>query len=174
MQNVWITSDLHFGHKGICEFTTSNGKPVRPWDNYEEMDNELVKRFNEKVLPQDKCYILGDVTINRRGLATIARLNCKNLVLIKGNHDIFRLNEYTPYFRDIRAYMNLNGVLLSHIPVHPDEFHRWKGQIHGHLHTNRVMKDDKIDPRYENVCVEQTDFYPVLLNDVLARFESSC
>lgn len=167
MQDIWVTSDLHFGHKGICEFVQANGTPVRPWDSYQEMDEELIKRFNERVKPNDKCYILGDVTINRRGLSTIGRLNCKNLVLVKGNHDVFRLNEYTEYFIDIRAYMVVKDVLLSHIPIHPDELYRWHGQIHGHLHTKHVMKDGIRDIRYKNVCVEQTDFYPILLNDAL-------
>lgn len=169
MQNVWVTSDIHFGHKNICVFETTDGKKVRPWDNYEDMDNELVNRFNERVQPEDKCYILGDVAINRRALATISRLNCKNLVLVKGNHDLFRLNEYTPYFRDIRAYMVYKNVVMSHIPIHPTSLDRWAGQLHGHLHTEVVMLGNKPDPRYFNVCVEQNDFYPFLLDDAIAR-----
>lgn len=171
MQNVWVTSDLHFGHKGICNFVKSDGEPVRPWDNYEEMDDELVRRFNEKVQPDDKCYILGDVTINRRALPTIARLNCKNMILVKGNHDVFRLDEYTPYFKDIRAYIEYSNVILSHIPIHPCEMNRWRGQLHGHLHTNIVMLGDQPDTRYVNVCVEQHDFYPILLSDAIARIK---
>lgn len=171
MKNVWVTSDLHFGHKNICNFVTSDGQPVRPWDTPEEMDEELIARFNERVAPTDKCYILGDVAINRRALATLSRLNCKDLVLIKGNHDIFRLEEYTKYFRDIRACMIYKDVVMSHVPVHPNSFLRWKGQLHGHMHSNIVMLDDKPDTRYVNVCVEQNDFYPFLLDDAIAMIK---
>ena len=130
---TWVTADIHFGHKGICEFSKEDGTKVRPWNSYEEMDDELVKRFNEVVMPDDKCYILGDVTINRRALPTIARLNCKNLILIKGNHDNFRLQEYQEYFIDIRAGQVYNDIWLSHIPIHPQCLDRWVGNIHRHL-----------------------------------------
>ena len=171
MADVWVTSDPHFGHVGICKFLRPDGTKVRPWDNYEEMDEELVKRFNETVKPTDKLYILGDVAINRRALSTLARLHCKDMVLIKGNHDIFRLEEYTTYFRDIRAYHVQQNVIMSHIPIHPHEMSRWTGQLHGHLHSNRVMLSgtDLPDLRYVNVCVEHHDYRPVLLNDMIAQ-----
>ena len=168
IRDIWVTSDLHFGHVGICNFLKNDGTKVRPWDNYEEMDEELVKRFNDKVKPDDTCYILGDVVINRRALTTIARLNCRDMVLIKGNHDLFRLNEYTPYFRDIRAYMVYDNILLSHIPVHPQSLERWGGQIHGHLHNDDVLNNGVPDPRYFNVCVEKHDFAPILLQDAIS------
>ncbi|MGA1873758.1 MAG: hypothetical protein ACMUHY_08805, partial [Thermoplasmatota archaeon] len=41
-------------------------------------------------------------------------------VLIKGNHDIFKLTDYTKYFRDIRGYHVMNGLILSHIPISKD------------------------------------------------------
>ena len=169
--DIWVTSDLHFGHANVCKFLKDDGSKVRPWDNYEEMDVELIKRFNERVKPDDKCYILGDVVLNRRALPTIGRLNCKDLVLIKGNHDLFRLNEYTPYFRDIRAYMVFEDVLLSHIPVHPQSLDRWKGQIHGHLHNDLVLKDGIPDLRYFNACVEQHEFAPILLQDAISQLK---
>ena len=168
MADVYVISDPHFGHVGICNFLRPDNTKVRPWDTYEEMDEELIKRFNERVKPDDKCYILGDVALNRRALPTIGRLNCKDMVLIKGNHDLFRLEEYTPYFRDIRAYMVFEDVLLSHIPVHPQSLDRWKGQIHGHLHHDLVLKDGIPDLRYFNACVEQHDFAPILLQDAIS------
>ena len=48
-------------------------------------------------------YHLGDVVINRKALSTLYCLN-SDKVLIKGNHDIFKLEDYTPHFRDIRGY----------------------------------------------------------------------
>jgi calcineurin-like phosphoesterase family protein len=174
MPAVFLVSDTHFGHAGVCKFMRNDGvTKLRPWNNPEEMDEEMVKRWNETVRPNDKVYHLGDVVINRKALSIMRRLK-GDKVLIRGNHDIFRLEDYTPFFRDIRGYHVMNGMILSHIPIHEESLGRFGTNIHGHLHANRVMKVDKygtswIDPRYHCVCVEQTDFRPILFEDVLKR-----
>ena len=169
MPAVFLVSDTHFGHAGVCRFLNQDGTKLRPWDNPEEMDEELVKRWNETVRPNDKVYHLGDVVINRRVLKTLSRLN-GDKVLIRGNHDIFRDDEYRQYFRELRAYHVMNGMILSHIPIHPDSLGRFGTNIHGHLHSNRVMTEINgvvvPDLRYICVCVEQTDFRPILFEDV--------
>lgn len=175
MPSVFITSDTHFGHAGVTKFLRDDGTKLRPWDSVEEMDEEMVKRWNETVKPNDKVYHLGDVVINRKALSLMHRLN-GDKVLIKGNHDIFKLTDYTEHFRDIRAYHVMNGLILSHIPVHESNLYRFGCNIHGHLHSNRVMMTDqygvtKIDPRYFCACVEQTDFRPILFEDVLERIK---
>lgn len=175
MPAVFLVSDTHFGHTGVCRFLRNDGTKLRPWDNPEEMDEEMVKRWNETVRPNDKVYHLGDVVINRKALNIMRRLN-GDKVLIRGNHDIFRLEDYTPFFRDIRGYHVMNGMILSHIPVHEESLGRFGTNIHGHLHANRVMKVDEygtswIDPRYHCVCVEQTDFRPILFEDVIKRIK---
>jgi len=170
MATTWLYSDPHFGHAGVCKFLRADGTKLRPWDTPEEMDEELVKRYNERVRPKDKIYFLGDVVINRRALKTLERLN-GDKVLIKGNHDIFTLKDYTPYFRDIRAYHVMNKYLFCHIPVHTDSKGRFAGNIHGHTHSNRVMKDGVIDPFYQCVCVEQIGFAPISLEEVMEKIK---
>ena len=171
MPSVFLVSDTHFGHAGVCRFMRNDGvTKLRPWDSPEEMDEEMVRRWNETVRPNDKVYHLGDVVINRKALNIMYRLN-GDKVLIKGNHDIFKLEDYTQHFRDIRGYHVMNNYILSHIPVHPESKGRFAGNIHGHLHSNRVMDkwNANPDPWYECVCVEQTDFRPVLFEDVMKR-----
>lgn len=171
MPSVFLTSDTHFGHANICKFTNYDGSPLRPWDDVAEMDEEMVKRWNETVGPKDKVYHLGDVVINRRHLNILSRLN-GDKVLIKGNHDIFKLTDYTEHFRDIRAYHVMNGCILSHIPISKDSIARFGTNIHGHLHGNRVLKEDgTIDPDYFCVCVEHTDFKPILFEEVVQRIK---
>jgi len=177
MPAVFLVSDTHFGHAGVCRFLRDDGSKLRPWDDPEEMDEEMVRRWNETVRPKDKVYHLGDVVINRRALKTLARLN-GDKVLIKGNHDIFRMDEYTPYFRDIRGYHVMNGMILSHIPMHEESLARFGTNIHGHLHYNRVRSYNidtntkEIDPRYHCVCVEHTDYRPILFEDVIKRIHN--
>jgi calcineurin-like phosphoesterase family protein len=134
------------------------------------MDEFMIAAWNERVRPTDKVYHLGDVVINRRSLSTLSRLN-GDKVLIRGNHDIFRDDEYRQYFRELRAYHVMNGMILSHIPIHEASLGRFGVNIHGHLHSNRVMKDGAVDVRYHCVCVEQTDFAPILFEDVIKRIE---
>jgi calcineurin-like phosphoesterase family protein len=185
MPSVFLVSDTHFGHTGVCRFTRNDGvTKLRPWDNADEMDEFMVKAWNERVKPTDKVYHLGDVVINRKALKIMHRLN-GDKVLIRGNHDIFPDVEYRQYFRELRAYHVMNGLILSHIPVHEASLGRFGCNIHGHLHANRVMKargvdartgeilySDEIDPRYHCVCVETTDFAPILLEDVYKRIEA--
>ena len=178
MPSVFLVSDTHFGHAGVCHFTRNDGvTKLRPWDSAEEMDEAMVKAWNERVRPTDKVYHLGDVVIKRRALPILDRLN-GDKVLIRGNHDIFKDEDYSKYFRSLRGYHVMNGMILSHIPIHPESLGRFGVNIHGHLHANRVMRDlalcgrnDVIDTRYHCVCVEQTDFAPILFEDVIKRIK---
>jgi len=180
MPAVFLVSDTHFGHAGVCRFTHPDDPEVklRPWTDPDEMDEEMIRRWNDRVRPKDKVYHLGDVVINRRALKTLARLN-GDKVLIRGNHDIFPDVEYREHFRELRAYHVMNGMILSHIPIHEASLGRFGVNIHGHLHASRVMINDPfgyrppmIDTRYHCVCVEQTNFAPILFEDVIQRIEA--
>ena len=166
MRNHWVVSDTHFGHAGVCRFThLDTGIKIRPWTDPNEMDEDMVRMWNELVAPNDRVYHLGDVVINRRCLPTLDRLNGKK-VLIRGNHDIFKLEEYARYFEDIRGckVLSKEGIIMTHIPVHISQLERWKVNVHGHLHSNVL-----VDPRYINVCVEQIGFKPISLDEILDR-----
>ena len=164
MPAVYLTADPHWGHEGVCRFMRNDGvTKLRPWDNAAEMNEAMIKNWNETVRPNDKIYVLGDVAMNKNAFhAVMPRLN-GDKILIKGNHDILKLEEYVPrrkesksvqeqeqfdieyenkknvYFRDIRAYHVMNGCILSHIPIHPESLARFGCNIHGHLHANEVM-----------------------------------
>ncbi len=154
---------------------------LRPWTNPQEMDEYMIDAWNSVVKPHDKVYHLGDVVINRKALQTLNRLN-GDKVLIRGNHDIFRDEEYRPYFRAIRAYHVLDGMILSHIPLHESSLGRFGVNVHGHLHARRVLLprgvdaktgttlySDKVDTRYHCVCVEQTNYRPISLEELRER-----
>jgi calcineurin-like phosphoesterase family protein len=139
------------------------------------MDEEMVKRWNETVKPTDKVYHLGDVVINRKALSIMHRLN-GDKVLIRGNHDIFKDDDYRQHFRELRPYScNERNDFVSYSGFILISIGRFGTNIHGHLHTGRVMtgiKNSKIDPRYHSVCVEQTDFRPILFEDVMKRIKA--
>jgi len=177
MSNIFVTSDTHFGHAGVCVFTTDDGSKLRPWASADEMDEDMVERWNAVVKPEDKVYHLGDVVINRKALGIMRRLNGRK-VLIKGNHDIFKLSDYVEHFKDIRAYHVMDGMIFSHIPMHVESLARFGCNVHGHLHANRVMRvkhtgaTPEIDPRYFSACVEHHNFAPVAFEDMVAQIKA--
>lgn len=174
MTKTWVVADPHFGHMGVCRFLRADGvTPLRPWNDPEEMDKALVEKWNDVVSDKDRVYLLGDVAINKKMLATLGFLKGRK-VLVKGNHDIYRLKDYTPYFDDIRAYVvklddQKNKIILSHIPIHPESLGRFGINIHGHLHSNRVMLDGVPDERYVCVSVEHTNYAPIELAEAIKR-----
>lgn len=182
MSNIFLCSDWHLNHENIINFTRGNSQEkMRDFACVEDMNEHIVAQHNRVVKPKDKVYHLGDVCFNKRDLQIIARMNGEK-ILIKGNHDKLKLADYVPYFKDVRGTHQLDGMILSHIPIHPSSLARWGVNVHGHLHHNRVMLPyneagifpAKQDPRYYCVSMEQLDDYtPVSLEqlkkNVLAR-----
>ena len=173
MANIFLYSDPHFSHENICRFLREDGTKVRPFDNAAEMDEELVKRWNEVIQVQDKVYVLGDVVMHKNNMPILKRLNGHKR-LVRGNHDIYSTKEYMKYFEDIHGVRVLEDMILSHIPLHVDSItKRFNTNVHGHLHTAFVKDANGLpDSRYHCVCVEQTDYRPLSVDEVRARIKA--
>ena len=167
MPEVFIISDTHFGHNNIVKFNRSDGSPLRPWDNVDEMDDALIKNWNSVVGKEDKVYHLGDATMNSKSLNVFYNLNGTK-ILIKGNHDIQALKYYTPHFKDIRGSHELDGFLMTHIPVHDSQKGRYRANIHGHIHAGKMK-----DPWYYNVSVEAIDYTPINFNEIQRHYKNT-
>jgi calcineurin-like phosphoesterase family protein len=140
------------------------------------MNEYMVMQHNRVVKPGDKTYFLGDVTMgrNQKSLEILRRMNGEK-VLIKGNHDLAPASYYLEHFKDIRACHVLDRMILTHIPVHTESLGRFPINVHGHLHSNRVMGafGTKPDERYQSVCMEQLDDYtPISLEQLKARIKN--
>ena len=127
----------------------------------------MVHNHNKVVAPNDKVYFLGDVTMRKKHLPILGRMNGKK-VLVKGNHDMEGAKEYLKYFYDLRGSHVLDKYILTHIPIHTASIERWNGNIHGHLHSNKVMMPcfDVEDPRYFCASVENINYTPIPFEDV--------
>ena len=169
MANIFFTSDWHLGHENILTFNKEDGTKLREFSSTDEMHEYMIKQHNSVVSKNDKVYVLGDVTFHNRNLHIVDRFNGEK-VLIKGNHDVLKLSQYAPYFKDVRGSHQFKGVIMTHIPIHPDSLARWGVNIHGHLHSNRVRdKYDEEDFRYFNVSVESLkDYTPISLEEIKA------
>ncbi len=164
MSNIFLIADTHFGHANILKFTKEDGTLLRPgFDDIEHMNEVFIFNWNSVVKPIDKVYHLGDIGFkNATEVGKIMNRLHGEKVLIKGNHDNLKLSQYAQWFKDVRGTHQLAGFILSHIPIHPGSLARWAGNIHGHLHANKI-KDD----RYINVSVECINYTPIELNECI-------
>ena len=169
MSNIFFASDHHFHHKNILTFKDAESNPLRVFDSVEHMNEHMVTMHNSVVNPNDKVYFLGDVTMarNAKGLEILARMNGEK-VLIKGNHDLCSAQQYLQYFKDIRGSHQFEGMILTHIPIHPESLARWGLNVHGHLHNNvvRMPLAQIPDRRYFNVSVERINYTPISLEQI--------
>ena len=76
---IFLTSDLHLGHDK--DFVVQ----ARGFETVEEMNAEIIRRWNERVYPDDDVYVLGDLMLgdNDYGIKCINRL-AGNIHIILG------------------------------------------------------------------------------------------
>lgn len=120
---IWFTADCHIGHYNCIKFCK------RPFQTAEEMDKEIIRRWNEKVAPDDTIYIIGDF-IWRGGKGfkryIISQLNGHKIFLL-GNHDgktaqpqsYLGLGFDEVYSHHTEIEIDGQSVLLCHYPYNP-------------------------------------------------------
>jgi hypothetical protein len=176
MRPTFVIADLHMGDEDMCKLVKADGHPLRPFSTIEEHDETIIANWN-KVVPKDaRVYVLGDIAQKKSDIPKIGRLNGSRKILIAGNHDIYPTSEYIKYFKDIRATHRLeNGILMSHIPIHPNTFGKaHKVNVHGHIHDKRVKKEEwssigmmrEIDQRYFCVSCEHINYTPIDITEI--------
>lgn len=173
MQKTFFISDTHFGHSNIIKFEPY----YRPYKTIQEHDAALVDKWNSVVNKNDIVWHLGDFAFGSQNVKIASKLNgIKKLVL--GNHDTAPTAQYLQYFDKLYGCASYKGFILSHVPVHSSQFHRFMGNIHGHLHSKRVnhatygissyfIEEDK---RYFNVSCEQIDCTPIEFSVLLEKW----
>ena len=164
----FIISDTHFSHENIIRYCN------RPFAHADEMDECLIQYWNEVVRPEDHVRHLGDVSMKRGGrleqlafIRLIKRLNGhKRLIL--GNHDHFPTEVYLEAgFEKIQGTGQWlgDGIIYSHYPIHPSNFGRAMGNVHGHVHQNPSplpFRDNEFENKkvYYNASVEAINYRP--------------
>ena len=145
---IFYTSDTHFFHDNIIKYSS------RKFTSVEEMNEELVKRWNEKVGKTDTVIHLGDVMFGGDdNLHVLRRLN-GNKQLILGNHDQRRSaatwGKYFGSVHDIRIIFDPvidRQIALLHYPMEswPHKYHHavhLHGHCHGHLERTMIGRMD--------------------------------
>lgn len=183
---IYFTSDPHYGHINILKYC-----PNRKFDNIEDMNETLIKNYNEAVKPEDTCIFVGDIFFRcpkSKAKAIMRRLNGKK-ILVLGNHD----QSMTQMMRlgfDLACYsmsIRIDGqkVDIKHYPFKPKWWERLfmkakfkdlkydlryldrrpidKGQflIHGHIHSTEKFRGRQI-----HVGVDAWDMKPVSIEQI--------
>lgn len=149
---IFYTADTHFGFEPILRICQ------RPFETIEEHDNHLISQINHMVLPDDTLFVLGDFGDNE----ALSKIGCKEVHLIRGNHD-----ESPIGFTTINDTMFANGFWLSHYP------HRfWPkshyGSIHlfGHTHGVHDGLGLSLDVGVDSAYQHFRDFRPFSHEDI--------
>lgn len=170
MSNIWVTSDTHFNHKNILNFHDSEGKRVRNFSSVEEMNEVMIERWNSRVKPGDKIYHLGDVFFGPKEWIenNWSRLNGKKRLIV-GNHDDIDYIVNARMFEKVSLWRRFDefNLLFTHLPAAISTLFEGESRgkrlhnIFGHIHSNPAPAGP-----YTCVCVEQTDYYPVNIDEL--------
>lgn len=172
---IFLTSDLHFGHDREFLF-----KP-RGFENINIHDEEIIRRWNEVVNPEDEVYILGDLMLNdsAHGMECLRQLVGKKHI-IRGNHDTdSRLKMYAEITDDIKVAEMLTykkyHFYLSHYPtltanLEKENLHQCMINLFGHTHSKEKFYNDI--PFMYNVAMDANDCTPVSLDDIIERCQA--
>lgn len=164
VSKIFVTSDTHFNHTNIIKYCN------RPFKDIDEMNEELIKKWNEVVSNEDIVYHLGDFGfIPKNKLQEI----CKQLngykILIMGNHDyrggrnFYKELGFNEVYR--KKLIVDDKYIFTHYPikVEYDEVN-----VFGHIHEKTIPNEFN-DGKHICVCVDKWDFYPISLDKIVMR-----
>ena len=153
----FIISDTHFGHEQIIKYCG------RPFKSTKEMDEMLIKNWNEVVSNNDTVLHLGDVGFGKKEYVAsiIKRLNGKK-ILIMGNHDNWSEQAYRDMgFHTVSRFPIIwnNFFMLSHAPLELNETTPYFN-YYGHVHNDNKYIDNATS---RCVSVERIGYRPLFL-----------
>ena len=195
---VYFTSDNHFNHSNMLAFCPirqellpdymrqlTTEEIVADEEATQIVNEEMIRRWNARVSPEDTVYHLGDFAMGDRRLipGILSRLN-GTVILIAGNHDNKRSDKYfakvirTPLVIELEG----NTVELVHNPRHSlgtgdftfcGHVHDlWSDMLRGTIlpeyrTRHRVEKEWMAPAHIYNVGVDVRDFTPRTMAELL-------
>lgn len=178
--NKFFSADHHFGHANIIKFCK------RPFDSAYEMNEMMIRYWNETVKHDDEVYYLGDFTLYGLQYAenTIRRLNGK-IFFLEGGHDRrwfkkfpwhIALHDRLPPLHTINLGRDVSppAIVLCHYPLLTwEKSHYGSLHLHGHSHGNVGKTGESVEAEglktgfRVDVGVDNWDFRPVALEDLI-------
>lgn len=174
---IWLTSDLHFCHNREFLF-----KP-RGFNAVWEMNDEIVKRWNEVVAPDDDVYVLGDLMLNSNDVGAYLIQQLKGRIhIVLGNHDTdARIELYKTFCNVVEVvdakrlrYKNYH-FFLTHYPcltatLEKESLKQCTINLYGHTHQTTNFFNDM--PFMYHVGVDSHNCRPVSIDQVIADCEA--
>jgi calcineurin-like phosphoesterase family protein len=175
-----LYSDPHFGHANVIKYSR------RPFYTVDEMNSELIRRYNVVVKPSDVTVWLGDCFFTNEGTAMtiLASLNGRK-ILVMGNHDrskswMARIGFDLVVEREMYLHIAGRHCRLTHYPYagtasaeERDEGTRERFQdrrpprvkgevlIHGHTHSDKRLHENMV-----HVGVDAWSYAPASIAEV--------
>ena len=163
--NIFFISDTHFFHKNIIKYCE------RPFSSVEEMNEHIVRVWNERVGHQDVVYHLGDVIFGGREKANtiLPRLKGQK-ILVRGNHDQIKIVEshftLAGNLVSIKPKNDLQ-IILCHFPLAVwENSHKGSYHFHGHSHGSLPSKGRRLDIGVDGFC-KHYNYGPVSLEEIM-------
>ena len=185
-QKLFFTSDTHFDHKNICRGTTEwkdSEDMTRDYKTLDDMNNDIVDKFNEVVGQDDILIHHGDWSFN--GFDNIRkfreRLVCRNIHLVLGNHDHHiekNKDDIQSIFSSVSDVLKLDvriptgaftikkSFICFHYPIAswPD---MQKGVIHTHGHVHLPPHKRIADGKAMDVGIDGNNGYPIDVREIM-------
>lgn len=176
--NLFFTSDTHFWHSNIIKYCN------RPFMDIEEMNEEIIKRWNDKIEKNDLVFHLGDFAFcgSSQYKTLLERLNGK-IILILGNHDWRNIKEgymskFNGIYQQLRIKVDDQRIYLNHFPFLCYEG-SWRGvwQLFGHVHSGPYNNGGGLDdprlkmllPGQYDVGVDNNNFTPISYKELCTK-----
>lgn len=176
MSQVKFIGCLHFGHENMVKH--------RGFNNSYEHDEHLIEQWNKVINKRDLTYILGDVTMEKSNdYYQLDRLNGRKIVVL-GNHDKWQhIPALLNYVDGVAGMIDYKGFALTHAPIHPNEVHFYRGNIHAHIHHVNKLEEvyanssyldekSKVMPtlhKYYCVDAKLIDFKPKSIEELINK-----
>ncbi len=159
MSKVHFIGDTHFGDANIIRYEG------RPYKFPEEMDDNYIKLWNERVAADDEVWVCGDFGAEGYEDDILSALNGTKY-LIKGNHDTKSNEEYRQLgFKEVydKPILYDGFFLLSHEPQYVNIRMPYVN-IFAHVHGSPIVKDHS--GYHFCVSIERTGGAPISYDEI--------
>jgi len=178
--NVWFTSDTHFFHENILRYCN------RPFRDVTEMNDVLVKNWNETVPEDGVVFHLGDFAFgdSHEWNDILSRLNGR-IYLILGNHDMKHIKQgFMKRFAYVTQQMTIRvggqSIILNHNPfLAYGGAYRNVWQLFGHVHSGPRSHTGLDLPRLKtlftfqyDVGVDNNEYRPISFSQLCEIFKT--
>jgi len=161
----YFTADCHFNHGNVIKYCG------RPFSDYTEMNETIIRNWNSIVKPEDTVFHIGDFIFYRgkecpegedKAKTIQDRLN-GTIIHIEGNHD--KNNTVKAIIRSCVIKLGGKSLFLVHNPSYSNK--KYPINLVGHVHEKWLVRENGNNSVCINVGVDQHNFRPIDINTIL-------